>query len=264
MQYLKGFVITLLIAIFVVINAPHASAATKFDAVSERINGDLAEIDTFLQNTNNPDMTELQFVSDMEKLDSRLQRSLEMYHDLTDFSDPSLKSIEPEIKELTRNIEGVHMAIVDLRKGIETRDQVVYKKGVTQLDQSLNNIDNTIIKIQEKAHSEENKDKQTELLYIAGTIASIAAAMALYARSKRPQTSEVMKQKAAAYNQLFKQSLAPMGGFIITLASFEYAKYTHATSYTIFTGLLAVGIIYFVIASYKYFFVLRPQLQKLA
>lgn len=264
MHNLKGLVITLLIAISVVFSAPHVSATTKFDVVSERINGDLTAIDSFLEKTNDPNMTDVQFISEMDTLDSRLQRSMEMYHDLTDFSDPSLKPIEPEVKELTRNIEGIHMAIVDLRKGIETNDQEVYKKGVTTLDQSLANIDKTIVQIQSKAKNEENKDKQTELLYIVGTIVSIAGAMALYARSKRPQTTEAMKQKAAAYNQLFKHSLAPMGGFIITLASFEYAKYTHATSYTIFTGLLVVGVIYFAIAAFKYWFVERPQLQKLA
>lgn len=264
MRYKTSVLVTILIAFFVVISAPQVSAVSKFDTVSERINTDLSQIDGFLKESNNPNLSTTEFLADIDKLDSRLQRSLEMYHDLTDFSDPALANIEPEIKELTHNIEGVHLAVVDLRQGIVAHDRVTYERGVKQLDNSLNSIDATMAKIQEKAHEDRNRDAQTELLYIVGTIVSTATAIALYVRSRRAQTTEKMKHKAAAYLALFRQALAPTIGFIITLASFEYAKYTNGTSYTIFTGLMLVGIVYFAISSYKYWFKVRPAIEKMA
>lgn len=261
MSLLTALVITLAISATPV---NPVNASEKMDVVTERINGDFDSINTFFTATNNENITESQLIEEITKLETRLDSSIELYDNFNSFNAPEDKVYEKEVKDLTAELKNIRSALTLLREGIQTQDNVKTNTAITNIDTAALAIDKVMDRVIAKDKQGMASNNKTELMYIAASAVAIAVAAGLFIRSKKKAANNFDQVKNEAYFNLFKQALAPLAGALITLGSFEYAKYTASTSYTILTGLLGIGTLYFIVSLFQYIFVTRPKINDYA
>lgn len=257
MSLLTALVITLAISATPV---NPVNASEKMDVVTERINGDFDSINSFFIATNNETITETQLIEEITKLETRLDSSIELYDNFNSFNAPEDKVYEKEVKDLTSELKNIRTALGLLREGIQTQDNVKTNTAITNIDTAALAIDKVMDRVIAKDNEGLASNNKTELMYIAASAVAIAVAAGLFIRSKKKAANNFDQVKNEAYFNLFKQALVPLAGALITLGSFEYAKYTASTSYTILTGLLGIGTLYFIVSVFQYIFVTRPKI----
>ncbi len=254
----KTFIITLL---SVILLAAPASATTTLDLVGQRIEGDYAAIDQFMVDTANPDMPKEQLIAEIEELETRLLESEELYQSYT-ITDKTEKQVETEVRQITNALIETRKGVQSLKQGIQNDDPVQIEQALAQLEAASNTITTASGQLETKIDGFVQEDQRTELMYIVAAVAAVALTAGTFIARQRVQKQQE-PLRFEALHRLFLQSLVPLAGAAITLGSFEYAKYSGSSTYTITWGLMAGGLIYFIVEAFKYLTVIRPRLQEM-
>lgn len=232
--------------------------ATSLDLVTERITGDYAAIDEFMTDTEDPGITKEQYIKEIEELELRLIESEELYKEYS-ITNENEKKIEPEIRQITNALIKTRQGVQTMKAGLMTEDNGKINQAVDLLNASDSEISTASVQLQVKMSELENQGKQTESWYIVASVIAVAISTGLYF-AKSGIDQEKYAYHYEALNRLFLQSLVPLAGIAITLGTLEYAKITQSSSYTVMTGLMAVGALYFIGEVLRYLFVVRPRI----
>lgn len=252
-------VITTLLSVILLV-AP-VSATTTLDLVGQRIEGDYAAIDQFMVDTADPSLPKEQLIAEIEELETRLLESEELYQSYT-ITDSAEKQVEAEVRQITNALIETRKGVQTLKQGIQNDDPEQIEQALAQLEAASNTITTASGQLGTKIDGFVQEDQRTELLYIAAAVAAVAVTAGTFIARQRVNKQEE-PLRFEALHRLFLQSLVPLAGVAITLGTFEYAKYTGASSYTITWGLMAGGLIYFIVEAFKYLTVIRPRLQEM-
>jgi hypothetical protein len=211
---------------------PSVTASEKMNTVTERIGGDFDSINSFFTATDKADVTQTQLLAEITKLETRLSSSIELYDSFNTFTAPEDKVYEPEVKDLTNELKNIRSALVLLREGLVNQDNTKIKTAITNIDTATLAIDAVMERVTEKDNQAMDSNSKTEIIYIAGTALALAISAGLFIRSKKKSANNFDQVKNEAYFDLFKHSLVPLLGALVTLGSYEYTKFTGGTSYT--------------------------------
>lgn len=257
----KPFLIIFMSAVLLVAPVTPTFAATTLDLVTERIEGDYEEIDMFMLDTSDPNISTEQFIIELEELEQRLLESEELYAGYT-ITDPSEKDVEPEIRQITNGLIETRKGVQALKTGVQNNDQIQIDAAYAQLESASDMIATGSLALESKIDTIVTEEQNTEWMYIVGTIVALGLTAATFVARQR-----INKEKEPlhfeALHRLFIQSLVPLAGVAITLGTYEYAKYSGGSTYTIPWGLMGIGLLYFIVEAIKYLFVVRPKLKEM-
>lgn len=229
--------------------AHSALAATTLDLVTDRIMGDDEAMKTFLKNTES-DVSQEVYLAELKKVELRLLESEKLYKAYK--LDKIDQEIEPEVKAITNALIQTRVGVQSLQQGILQNNEQMIKDSYSSLTNSSSIIDENFTKIQQKAKKAEQSGSIVEMLYIALTAFFAIITLSLFLK-RRAINKEQQPLKFVAIDQLFKQSLYPLVGAMITLGSLEYTKMTGGRTYVITWGLMLIGFLYFLKALFHYY-----------
>lgn len=235
-------------------------ASTAYELVTERILSDFATIREMDTVTYNPQSSDEEMIQAIEKAETHLNESIQMYNDIGTFSDPVEKQVEPEVQQIIGGIKKLSKALPLLEEGIETHNMAQFQQADKEMSLAYSEIEQGSKNLDSKLAQLKKEDTNTEYLYMFLTAVFTILSIVLYLKTRTEANTELETQKLSAFKDLFHKSLWPLAGSIITLCSYEYAKYSQAGEYFVLWGLIIFGGVIFAIELFKYIKVVRPLL----
>lgn len=221
-------------------------------ALSQRMSADVDKVNELTSYTNDTTDNAGMIISRLNSYHAYFSESSSYYTSLSGGLDPQLQTVSERAKNATAKIA---TNIITIKNAVSSGDEAGMDRGLDGLNQGIDGLNSAIDSYNSVAATGDDYGP----LYIGLSILFGIISLAIFFSNRKPAVTGTEQEKAEAKRNLFRSSLWPTIGAIVTTIWY-YATPAGGTYYVLW-GPMLIGAFYFLSALGTYFKV-RPHLNK--
>lgn len=238
------------LAIFLILPIKVSASSETVDLYG-RLKKDVGKVNEFIDYADNTKDDTDTMIAKLLGYKSYFQESSKFYEGLANSTEQKIATGAKQSKD---NANSLAENIGQISDALKNKDEGKYNSSITKINSTIDNYNKTISDLNEGA-------LDYGPIYIFATIffSLVSFILLIKAKTKPRFNSEIPKKQCEM--ELFKASLWPTGGSVITLVWFKLTP--PGGTYYILWGPILIGLIYFIKQYWTYVREVRPKLIKM-